>query len=163
MAKLKRYTEEGFAYFVTTVTKERCLLFREDKLCRILLITIEYHKTLLDYFVYGYCLMPDHLHLLLYPKGQFTLTFIMKMIKGSFARKVNKLSGKEGAVWQAGFYDEAIRNERQFDYQLEYIHQNPVSAGLVSEAAQYPFSSFGQYHGLTNPLGDILKVDPLET
>ncbi|MFA5390891.1 MAG: transposase [Candidatus Omnitrophota bacterium] len=85
MGIFKRYFEENAAYFVTTATKDRAPLFRNRKLCRILLITIEYHKTVFDYKIYGYCLMPDHLHAILHPKGNFNLSFIMKMIKGSFA------------------------------------------------------------------------------
>jgi putative transposase len=160
MGKLKRHVEEEVAFFVTTVTKERRLIFRDPKLCRILLVTIEYYKIVFDYQVYGYCLMPDYLHLLLKPEGRFNLSFVMKMIKGSFARKVNRLADKEGSIWQAGFYDEAIRTEKQLYNQLEYMHQNPVQANLVSTPAKYPFSSFGQYHGLKHPEGFILTVDP---
>ena len=161
MAKLKRYIEEEFAFFVTTITKGRSPLFVDSKLCRILLVTIEYYKTVFDFQVYGYCLMPDHLHILLKPGGKFNLSFIMKMIKGSFARKVNRLSNKEGSIWQAGFYDEAVRSEKQLFNQIEYMHQNPVRANLAAVPEEYPFSSFGQYHGLSYSEGFILKVDPL--
>lgn len=161
MGNLKRYFEENAAYFVTTATKDRVPLFRDQRLCRILLVTIEYHKTVFDYAIYGYCLMPDHLHAILRPKGDFNLSFIMKMIKGSFARKINKLNGKEGSLWQRRFYDEMIRNERQLLAQLEYMHQNPVSDGLAKTAGDYPFSSFAQYHKRTDPGNQLLQIDPL--
>ena len=159
MKKLKRYFEDGIAYFVTTVTRNRFPLFRDAKLCRILLVTIEYHKTVFDYCVFGYCLMPDHLHLILKPEGRFNLSFIMKMIKGSFARKVNRLNGKEGSLWQPRFYDEGIRDERQLLIQLEYIHNNPVQAGLTSNPGEYAYSSFNQYHSLQKPNSQILTID----
>ena len=159
MGNLKRFNEEGMVYFVTSVTKNRAVLFRDPKLCRILLITIEYHKTVFDYKVYGYCLMPDHIHLLLQPEGQFNLSFIMRMIKGSFARKVNRLSNQCGSIWQRRFYDEAVRSKEQLYHQLEYMHQNPVAAKLVSSAEEYPFSSFSQYYGSPNLQGDILKIE----
>jgi putative transposase len=162
MGTLKRYFEEGSAYFVTTVTKNRLPLFGDARLCRILLVTIEYHKTIFDYSVYGYCVMPDHLHLILKPEGEFNLSFIMKMIKGSFARKINRLKAQEGSLWQPRFHDEAIRSQEQLLALLEYIHQNPVTAGLVAEASEYPFSSFNQYHGATDAENGILRIDPFE-
>lgn len=162
MGAIKRYFLEGTPYFVTTVTKERTPLFRDERLARILLVTIEYHKTVFDYLVYGYCLMPDHLHLLLLPRGSFTLSYIMKMIKGSFARKINKLRGTAGSVWHRRFYDEVVRSERQLLTQLDYMHQNPVAAGLVPAAKDYPFSSFHQYYDLDNPAGRILEIDPFK-
>ena len=161
MGNLKRYFEENAAYFVTTATKDRAPLFRDRKLCHILLVTIEYHKTVFDYKVYGYCLMPDHLHAIFHPKGKFNLSFIMKMIKGSFARKINKLNGEEGSLWQRRFYDEVILSEKQLLAQLEYTHQNPVSAGLAKAAGDYPFSSFNQYHKRADPENQLLQIDPL--
>jgi len=156
---MRRYPEPDVPYFITTVTKDRTPLFQNPRLCRILLVTIEYYKTLFDYVVYGYCLMPDHLHLLLIPQGSFTISFIMKMIKGSFAGKVNKLQGTSGPLWQPRFYDEMVRSEQQLLNQLEYMHQNPVKAELVSSAGEHLFSSFHQYHGLPNPEGRILEVE----
>ena len=156
---IKRYFEENRAYFATTITKDRKQLFRNEKLSKILLMTVEYYKIILDYAVYGYCLMPDHFHVIIHPKGEFTLSFIMKMIKGSFARKMNKLKQGRGSLWQQGFYDEMIRDERQLLKQLEYIHQNPVAANLVESADKYPYSSFSQYYGTPNLMGHILEID----
>ncbi len=159
MGNLRRYFEENGAYFVTTVTKRREALFNDPKLCRVLLITIEYYKMIFDYKVYGYCLMPDHLHLILVPSRRFNLSFILKMIKGTFTRKVNKLDAKDGSLWQRRFYEEVIRDERQLLHQLDYIHMNPVVGGIVPTAKDFPYSSFSQYHGFSNPVGEILQID----
>lgn len=161
MGNIKRYHEGNAAYFVTTTTKDRTPLFRNRKLCRILLVTIEYHKTVFDYKVYGYCIMPDHFHAILHPKGDFYLSYIMKMIKGSFARKINKLNGEEGSLWQKRFYDEVVHTERQLLRQLEYMHQNPVADKLVKMAGDYPFSSFNHYHKRIDPENQLLQIDPL--
>ena len=158
---MKRYFEENAAYFVTTITKDRNPVFSDEKLCRILLVTVEYYKTLLDYLVLGYCLMPDHFHIILRPGKRFNLSFVIKMIKGSFARKVNKLNETHGHLWQRRFYDELIRNESQFTNQLNYMHYNPVSAGLVQSASEYHHSSYAQYYG-DSPANAILEIDRLE-
>jgi putative transposase len=158
---MRRYYEHNVPYFVTTVTNDRAPLFKSERLCRILLVTIEYHKTIFDFSVQGYCVMPDHVHLILTCFGKFNLSYIMKMIKGSFARKVNKLNNKEGSCWQQRFYDEAIRNEAQLFNQLDYIHMNPVKAGLVNDPIDYPFSSFRQYQKDGNPNSPVLEIEPL--
>lgn len=146
MADIRRYFELNVPYFITTVTKDRMPLFKDHKLCRILMITIEYYKIIFNFTIQAYCIMPDHVHLILTASGEYDLSFIMKMIKGSFARKVNKISKKEGPLWQRRFYDEAIRNEKQLLQQLEYIHQNPVKAGLTTNMGDYIFSSYNYYH-----------------
>jgi putative transposase len=162
MGNLRRYYEKNNSYFVTTATHERKELFLDKKLSRILLVSIEYHKTVFDYDVYGYCLMPDHLHLILKPTGSFNLSFIMKMVKGSFSRKVNKLNNQEGSLWQRRFFEETIKNEKQLLSQLEYMHNNPVKAGLVTHPGKYSYSSFGQYHDLRNPEGILLEIDKIQ-
>jgi hypothetical protein len=86
----------------------------------------------------------------------------MKMIKGSFARKVNKLNDKAGSIWQSRFYDEIVHSEPQLLKQLEYMHQNPVVANIVQSAEEYAFSSFNQYFGLVNPDSQILEVDLIQ-
>ena len=87
---------------------------------------------------------------------------IMKMVKGSFSRKVNKLQSWQGSLWQPRYYDEVIRNEKQLTAQLRYMHQNPVASGLVPSANQYTFSSHSQYENIPNPDGLILEVDRID-
>jgi len=161
MGNIRRYFEKNLVYFVTTATKDRHPILNDSKLCRILLVTIEYYKTIFDYSVLAYCLMPDHIHLILQPRGSFELSFIMKMIKGSFSRTVNKLNGKEGSLWQRRYYDEIIRNEDQLSKQIEYIHYNPIKAGLESHPGKFPHSSFTQYNGKKSNGDVLLAVDLL--
>ncbi len=65
----------------------------------------------------------------------------MRYIKGTFARAYNAYHNTDGTVWQPRFYDVAIRSERELMTQIRYVEENPVSAGIVAEAEQYPFSS----------------------
>ena len=162
MSKMRRYFEEGAVYFVTTVTRERKPLFRDPRLCRILLVTIEYYKTIFDYLVLGYCLMPDHIHLILKPGPKFNLSVIMKMVKGSFSRKVNRLDDRRGSLWQSRYFEELIRSEKQLVAQLEYIHQNPLAAGLVSAVGDYLYSSFSQFEKNADVKNAVLEIDFLD-
>jgi len=55
---------------------------------------------------------------------------------------------KYPAVWQQSFYDEMVRDERDFNNKIEYIHNNPVKAELVENQGDYRFSSYHQYNGV---------------
>jgi len=163
MGNIKRFYVENAAYFVTTVTNNRSEIFRNPKNCKLLLVTIEYFKLMLDYKLYGFCIMPDHLHLIIHPCGRYDFSYIMKMIKGSFSRKLNKINDKEGQIWQKGFYDKCITDSLQLILSLEYMHNNPVKAGLVTSPEEYLYSSYNHYiktDYLPNP---IIEIDKLST
>ena len=162
MSSMRRHYESGLAYFATTVTCERREVFKDPKMCRILLVTLEYYKTIFDYQVYGYCVMPDHLHIIIRPTERYDLSFIMKMVKGSFTRKINKLQGLKGSIWQSRFYEEAIRSNAQLMNQLGYIHENPVTSNLAPSAGEYEFSSYKQYFYPSDNAQSILEVDKPE-
>jgi len=158
MGRNKRYYENGYPYFITTVTHKRKPIFTTVNNCKILLVAIEFFKLVLDYKLLAYCVMPDHLHLILIATGQYNPSYIMKMIKGNFARKYNRIHLTQGKVWQDRFYDKGLRTPDIVLQKIEYIHNNPVRAGLSTEPSEYPFSSFLQYYGHKYP--DIPVIDP---
>ena len=86
--------------------------------------------------------MPDHVHLLLTPlrdeKGwPYSLPTILKLLKGTSARSVNKLLGSSGPVWQEESFDHVLRSQESFEEKLEYLRQNPVRRGLVKKPEDY--------------------------
>ena len=86
--------------------------------------------------------MPDHVHLLFTALRDaegwtFALPEILKAIKGTSARSVNKLSGRHGSVWQDESFDHVLRGDESFDETVDYIRQNPVRRGLVQEPEEY--------------------------
>ena len=159
MANIRRHFETGFAYFVTTVVHEKRSIFADDKMCKILLVTLEYFKLILDYKIYAYCIMPDHLHLILQPVGKYDLSYIMQMVKGSFSRKFNKMNDLTGQIWQKRFYDEGIRNAGMLMQKMEYIHNNPVRKNLVAAPDEYLYSSYNWYFG---NIKNVLEIDRLD-
>lgn len=159
MGNIRRHFETGYSYFVTTIAQERHPIFSDDKMCKILLITIEYFKLILDYKIYAYCIMPDHLHIILHPCGKYELSYIMQMIKGSFARKFNKMNNLSGQVWQKRFYDEGIRDIRMLMQKMEYIHNNPIRKNLIISPGDYPYSSYHHYFGNNK---NALGIDQLD-
>jgi putative transposase len=86
--------------------------------------------------------MPDHVHLLLTPlrdeKGwPYSLPTILKLLKGTLARSVNKLQGSNGPVWQEESFDHVLRSQESFEQKLEYLRQNPVRRGLAKKPEDY--------------------------
>ncbi len=96
------------------------------------------------YKLHAVVVMPEHVHLLLTPladeKGwPYGLPLILKQLKGTSARSVNKLSGSWGPVWQEESFDHVLRSSESFEEKLEYIRQNAVRRGLVKRPEDYPW------------------------
>ena len=92
--------------------------------------------------IYAYCLMPNHVHLLLCEKN-WTLGEVVKSIAASYAFFYNKKYGRIGHLFQDRFKSEPCNDSNYFMTLFRYIHQNPVKAGLVSMAGDYNYSSWG--------------------
>ncbi len=89
----------------------------------------------------GFVIMPDHLHLLIIPRGLINISFIMPEIKKGSARLINESKGRRGKLWVSEYYDYVIRNENDLVEKVRYIHYNLVKRGLVQNEEGYPFSS----------------------
>jgi putative DNA methylase len=97
------------------------------------------HK-LQRYQLHAFVVMPNHAHILVTPK--VTSSRWLGPLKGFTAYRANELLGSHGQTfWQDESYDHLVRSEGEFDRIRAYIEENPVTAGLVSEAEQYRWSS----------------------
>jgi REP element-mobilizing transposase RayT len=81
-----------------------------------------------------YTVMPNHWHALIVPRPHcvHSLGAIMKRIKGRTAKKLRRLSGGTGPVWQRECFDRWVRNDSEWERMVSYIHDNPVKAGLTT-------------------------------
>ena len=141
----KHYYEKDNYYFITTVTENRNLIFKDIISCDLLMNLITHYKFTCSYNIKAFIIMPDHLHLIIQPVGEENISDIMKKIKGSFSRYYNKLNKTTGTLFQKGFYDQLIKTEKQLHETINYIHYNPVKNGLVEEAKDYIYSSYNFY------------------
>ena len=90
--------------------------------------------------MYPYCLMPDHLHLLLQLGArQWTLGQIMGSLKG-FTDKRSRDLGHDGPLWQENLYDHIVRRSEDGHEIARYILNNPMRKDLVETSVQYPYS-----------------------
>ena len=89
--------------------------------------------------LHDFVIMPDHLHLLMTLPSDMTIEKAMQLIKGGFSYRLKREFGYQGEVWQRGFSEVRISDGQSFLQHREYIVQNPVKAGLVDNAEQYPY------------------------
>jgi REP element-mobilizing transposase RayT len=92
------------------------------------------------YRLHAFVVMPNHVHMLVTPAVSSAQW--LAPLNGFTAFRANQLLARRGhAFWQDESYDHLIRSEAEFERVRHYIEQNPVTAGLIAEAAQWPWSS----------------------
>jgi len=92
------------------------------------------------YRLLAWCVMPNHVHVMIETWEGFPLADLLHSWKSYTAKELNKLFGTTGKVWQEEYFDRFIRDERHFHAAFDYIHRNPVAAGLVKRAEDWEWS-----------------------
>ena len=93
--------------------------------------------------IYGYVVMPEHVHLLMNEPERKSFAQAIKSLKQGVARRLALWA--EDSFWQARYYDFNVWSERKFVEKLRYIHRNPVKRGLVERPEDWVWSSFRHY------------------
>ena len=93
------------------------------------------------YVLSAWCVMPNHVHVIVTPLGDHTLPKILQSWKGFSGRQINRKLDRSGSVWQKESFDHIVRDPAAFDRFVSYTERNPVVAGLVSNPADWQFSS----------------------
>ena len=132
------FRQSGQTYFVTFQTEQRRALFRNERWGVELLNTLQRYASNFD--LHDFVIMPDHVHLLLSP--HCPLERVVQLIKGGFSFNARRAFEWKGDIWQPGFTDHRIRDERDWLEHLAYIQRNLTS--LRQE--QYRFC--GKHSGL---------------
>ena len=169
---LPKFNDSSYAHFITARTYGSRPYFKNEEYCRILLEELRFYSEKYDFVLTGYVIMPDHLHLLLWwdieEKPGLSVSKIMQGIKGAAARRIIDFLRDKGLermpqstrrddvsvsrkrnvkyrLWQPGFYDFNVYSEERLLEKLDYIHSNPVKAGLVLSPRDYKWSSCKEY------------------
>lgn len=106
-------------------------------------------KIVSGYRLYAYCLMNNHIHLVLRECNE-ALSICMKRINVSYAYYFNKKYSRIGHLFQDRFKSECIDNEQYLLSATNYIHNNPVKAKIVDNPGDYPWSSYNSYINITD-------------
>ncbi len=117
------------------------LYLKQGPVAQLVIGSIRYNAEQLQrYELHAFVVMANHVHLLVTPL--VSPSRFLQTVKGYTAREANRLLGRTGQpFWQAESYDHWVRNDRESERINAYIENNPVRAGLVTNAADYPWSS----------------------
>ena len=153
-----RQTEKGASYHVTAQINRQEFILENDKMKQLLLNTIQRAKKLYDFELNNFCIMGNHIHLMIKPLNDESLSKIMKWILQVFAQKFNKIYNLKGHVWYDRFKSKIIDSLDYFIQAFAYISNNPVKANKVKHAVDY------KYNGITHIReGNHSIIDKLST
>ncbi len=106
-----------------------CILQRPE-IAEIMHGSLEYYNKI-KYLLHAWCIMPNHVHVLVEVADGFTLSTILHSWRSYTAHKANKILCRTGEFWQSEYFDRFIRNTEHLCKTIEYIFGNPDKAGLV--------------------------------
>ncbi len=111
--------------------------------------TLKEWKQELNVNVYGYCLMTNHVHLILDPKDEpANIGKLMKRLAGRQTRYVNYQEKRSGSLWEGRYKSSPIETDSYLLACHRYVERNPIKAGMVNDIADYEWSSYKQHVGL---------------
>jgi REP element-mobilizing transposase RayT len=152
---LPRFHIEGHIYYITTVIYSRLPIFTQPSFVIPLIDSLNFYPYKQAFKLLGYVIMPDHLHLNIWPFGKATVSDIMRDYKKFTSTRIIRQAEIEGMtrwveafeqagketgrsdnkVWQDSYWDENIYTERFLCQKLNYIHRNPFRIELVKHPA----------------------------
>ena len=178
---LRRFHESGQSHFITFSCYRRQPNFANAAVYDLFPRCLEDMRRRFDLRIYGYVVMPEHVHLLLSEPDHGTLAEAIHYLKLSFAKRLRSRSPTQvsvqkkdanlghrvsqktdanlghqlGSFWQKRYYDRNVRDAREFSVKLRYLHRNPVKRGLVKEPGDWKWSSFRHYAFRENGVVEI--------
>jgi putative transposase len=155
----KRQFIEGAFYHVTSRTNNKIRVFERKLGQKIMLLTLEAAKEKYGFSLTNFCIMPNHIHLLIRPENGESLSKIMHWIKTRSAKRWNFIHGSKDHLWGNRYFSRAIKDIREYYHVMNYIDQNPVVAGLAMSPADWKAS--GAYHKV-HDLSCLVDYHPQE-
>ena len=140
---LKRFQQTQANHFLTFSCYHRKPKLTASEACATFLSALERVRQTYGLCIYGYVIMPEHVHLLVNEPERNSLAQAVKSLKQGVARRLALRADEP--FWQERYYDFNVWSERKFREKLRYIHRNPVKRGLVAKPEDWPWSSFRHY------------------
>lgn len=158
MSNYRRPQFCGGYYFFTVVSYKRRKILVSELAREHLRHAFEKVRAKRHFKTVAFCLLPDHLHCvwkLPEDDGDFSMRwslikkdFTMRYLKeggGELKQSDSRLKDRHRGIWQRRFWEHQIRDERDLQSHIDYIHYNPVKHGLVREPHDWPWSTYHKY------------------
>jgi len=137
MSRLRRPFLSDRYFFVTVrLLKGRARL--QDADFQLMAVALNRTRRQHPFYLTAWTFLPDHWHAICAPVYPRTISLLMKSFKNSSTILINRRRGERSELWQARFFDRALRTVNEYNEKVEYIHMNPVRAGWVQQAEDWP-------------------------
>ena len=147
MARLPRLTLPGYPHHVIQRGNNRQAIFARLADYQRLLDLLDDNARQFDVAIHAYVLMSNHFHLLVTPQSSDGLPQMMQAVGRRYVRYFNDSQQRSGTLWEGRYRSTLIQTDRYLLACMAYIDLNPVRAGLVAQAKDYPWTSHGHYIG----------------
>jgi putative transposase len=135
----KRQLEQNAVYHVTARINRGEMVFKEIAMRALFLDFIKQVKKRYPMAIYNFCIMGNHIHFVIRPDKDASLSKIMQWLLGNYAKAWNKAHGVKGHLWGDRFFSKTIRTGRALGKVFDYINKNPVKAGLAGRADEWEY------------------------
>ena len=139
-SRLKRYQQAGGGHFLTFSCHGRLPYLHQRAAYELFLRSLEQTRRGYAFHVFGYVLMPEHVHLLVNEPKSGTLARAIQALKTSVSKQ-----SPQRPFWLPRYYDFNVRGEDTMGQKLRYMHRNPVVRGLVERPEEWAWSSYRHY------------------
>ena len=153
MSRKPRIFSPTGIYHIILRSINQHIIFEEDADYLKMLHTLAECKRTLDIDIYAYCLMDNHVHLMMHASEEHLASFFQSL-GTRFVRWYNTKYSRSGHLFQDRYYSVPVLHEQQYLATLSYIHNNPVKAALCRCPSDYRWSSYNAFFGQKNPLVD---------
>ncbi len=150
---------KNVCYHIIARGNHKQIIFTDKKDFNFYLHQLKHYKRKYSFLLYGYCLMPNHIHLIGEPKEPEELPKLMQCLHRSYTAYYNKKYNKVGHLWQGRFKAKVISKDEYLIDCIAYVEQNPVRANLTKYLREYEFSSHQQR--CLNEHGNLRLLDKL--
>ena len=152
MARFPRVSVPDVPHHITQRGNARRQVFFTDYEREAYLTLLREYSRAHRMAILGYCLMPNHVHIVAIPATAESMPLALKYTNGRYGAFLNVRQGATGHVWQGRYYSCPL-DERHLWTALRYVERNPVRAGLAAEPQHYRWSSARVHLGCDDPYG----------
>lgn len=147
MGRIARIVIPGTPHHITQRGNRNCDVFVKDSDRDVYLSMLGGAARRYDVAIWSYCLMTNHIHLVAVPKTRTGLGQMIRDAHTAYSNWFNKREGIAGHLWHARYYS-AVMGESHLWAAVRYVERNPVRAGIIESAEEYPWSSAAAHCGI---------------
>ncbi|MBI1941945.1 MAG: transposase [Acidobacteria bacterium] len=148
MSRLRRpFLSDRFFFITVRLLRTRTQLSEAD--FTSLALALNRGRAMRPFYLTEWVFLPDHWHMICAPVHPLTISQVMKSVKNSSTILISRRRAEAGELWQDRFFDRALRTVKEYNKKVEYIHLNPVRAGLVGRPQAWRWSSVNEYSGFS--------------